>query len=911
MTANRTQLWLLCAVFMVFLYGCRREAFEPDGDGHPVSFTAGRSAVDAKTTFSGNQGSPGIESLTWDEGDRIRIYCEQSSSPARKYDDYILIPNTDKTTASVETAYPGSRGLVWGSGSHTFYSLYPSPTSEGAPRGINLGVEDGRGIATAVIPSNQDISQVSVSPSNAYYADMNLAYMTARASATEGGQVSLSFSPIVTTFYATVRNVTPSELHVESIRLSSATTPLCGTYKASINADGTHGFSYESGSETYVAIGDYARTDDNSVISASFGPDGLAIPVGESMTVALFAIPEDISGLTLTVSSVENGDVSLKIKDNQDQWLTFSGGYKHNLDNIGLPTVSHTVSVSPTVISYNYLGSYSDQEFTVESSRTVGATVYDMPWKTQILASGQWVDLEDVISEGEYQWLSELPLSSQDPADVAAATTRTYRRSVPARAVTSHEERLRSGVIYASDGVTEVTHNTPETAVDLSCYNFVTKTMESSSSTANTYVISSPGYYKIPLVFGNAVENGSHNADTYTGKAGLGHINDFICPFPNSSGTESSIHLVATRPWLNAARSQSARIDWEKYSHWDETLGEMVTSYRKNGDPTAVSVVDNISVVSGSGNERYMIFHVDETNIRPGNVIIASLDSYGNIQWSWQLWITDQTMTPLSVNNGSTDYMVLPVNLGWTDLGKGQYYAPREAVLRFASTIKEGVYSQQFTVRQREEETVSTSGWSTFYQWGRKDPMTEGPTVVYTNDGYLHESIKMPSYIMYDASSYWTDRYYDWTIHNYNNLWDSKNTSWATPSSVMPNQKTVYDPSPRGFCVAPDTAWDGFETYGYSRAGSEGVWFYTDPGRESSAFFPAAGYMDYLTAQVVRTGPTGYWTYHPGQNVQRRASYNLKFQYDAVGESLTLSTRTLEGADRSYGLCVRPVVYGN
>ena len=67
--------------------------------------------------------------------------------------------------------------------------------------------------------------------------------------------------------------------------------------------------------------------------------------------------------------------------------------------------------------------------------------------------------------------------------------------------------------------------------------------------------------------------------------------------------------------------------------------------------------------------------------------------------------------------------------------------------------------------------------------------------------------------------------------------------------------------------------------------------------------------MDYLTAAVVDDGPSGYWTYHPGENVQRRSSYNLKFQYIEGGGSVSVNCKTLDGADRAYGMSVRSVAY--
>ena len=44
-------------------------------------------------------------------------------------------------------------------------------------------------------------------------------------------------------------------------------------------------------------------------------------------------------------------------------------------------------------------------------------------------------------------------------------------------------------------------------------------------STANCYVISAPGHYLIPLVYGNAIENGATNSNAYISHATAGNSN--------------------------------------------------------------------------------------------------------------------------------------------------------------------------------------------------------------------------------------------------------------------------------------------------------------------------------------------------------------------------------------------------
>lgn len=920
---------------VLFCTGCAREELYEHSSEIRFGAKAPVSHI-TKTAYSYHHETIGTElweRIDWENGDLIRILSDQVSSPT-KYADYDITLSGAQgvTSQATASAHGGTEALQWGSGVHTFFAMYPSEHTTGTEDGIGLELTGSTSArATAVLPADQSAQAKTItledSSTAVYYGNMKLAYMTAATTASEGAdQVTLSFKPMVTTFFVTVANTTGNAMTLRKVELSSSSSALSGMYRINLDSSNARPGAYQYWNGTTWAGS--VNAEGRNSIHASF-PEGVSIPAtgNNSVTVALFALPHEITNLTLSVTSDETGTISLPLKYN-GAFLSFTGENKHNLNNIGVPTVSYTLDVDRALITYDYTGAYApdEQEFTVTSFKSIGTSDIVTPWETQVWIDndddgvqddGEWYALADALGDPAYAWLAGFPTTSAsaclDPDPDNSAFTRTFRKDIAAREVTSHEERLRNGVVYDTDGVTPVVHNSAATAVDLSYYDFVNKKLESSRYTANTYIVSAPGYYKIPLVFGNAIENGQRVPDSYNGRTGAGHLNYFICP--TGAGTESSIHLVSTRPWLNAGRSMGARIHWEKYSHWDESQQETVTAHRSWSDAAGVTVVDDLSIVTGTGNERYLVFHVSEQNIRPGNLILAAMsesDGTGNVCWSWQIWITDQDMHPQTINNGTSDYAILPVNLGWTDLEKGLYYEKREAVLRFSSTERTGLVSAHtLTVRQAEKDLLSTNGWSTFYQWGRKDPMTDGPTKTYDNDGMVHESIKHPGNIMYDKGSFFGDRYYDWTVNNYNNLWDSKNTSWASPSGDLPNHKTVYDPSPRRYCVPPDKTFDGFGTYGYREANASGVYFYTNASMNETAFFPAAGFMNYINAQSSQGNSilNGYWTYHPWQNVQRRTSYAMTFTYNNSTSTATVNLTDYNEKDRAYAYSVRPVSY--
>ncbi len=885
--------------------------------GDDIVFGAeNKSLLGTKTSYSGITDAADMERVNWISGDRIRIYCAEAeaSTTTDGYSDYDVAESGENGKTDAGSLSTSGVSMKWGdTEKHVFYSVYPVPGESGVQAGVAMDAN----VVTAVLPSDQSFqSPLTNELSKDYYADMKLAYMTAAATGQlhETGDILLSFTPIVTTFYVTVKNPDASAIHVKKVKLSSSSSPLCGTYKAVLSESNDRTYTYKLAGGSYVNYGDYALTDSNSSISATFSGNGVELAQNETLTVALFALPHTIGNLTLTVVSTENGTSSLDIKDDGGNWLSFTGGNKHNLNNIGLPTLEYRLSVDKVQLTYDYTGvrSSSAQDFTVTSGRIVnGSTETLGGWVTMVkTGSGtdDWTPLADVLADSNYSWLTGLPLSSEGL--LATDVSKLYQEDVAAQEVTSHVDRLKNA--------TEL--GTMASPVDLSRWDFVNRTQDSGQYTANCYVIQAPGWYMFPLVYGNGVENGTINQGSYVGQNGAGHLNNFG-NYNNNSIRNAWIE--SDRAGTSYITCNSTRIHWQQYSVWDDANDVPVTSggLYSNASYTDPQVLTNIDIISGSGG-RYIRFYVSPENIRPGNALIAALNSDGDVVWSWHIWITDQSMNLSVVNNGSSSYTILPVNLGWIDLGKGQFYQSRRATLRFDSTEKEGLCSGEMVVEQAECETVSTQGWSTYYQWGRKDPFVEGLFTVHSDDTNTGGSVRHPSNLFWDTSTYrlvWSGSlngtYYDWVIENYNNLWDSQCTKYGikstvtmntndpvAPSGNLPTYKTVYDPSPRKFCVSPDYAWNSFSS-GHEGGFDKGYFFYTTTG---TTFFPAAGYIDHETGALqAKEGGGYYWTNHATYGVQCRISYTLNFTSSAV------NTLYYQNMNRADARSVRSVSYDN
>ena len=206
-----------------------------------------------------------------------------------------------------------------------------------------------------------------------------------------------------------------------------------------------------------------------------------------------------------------------------------------------------------------------------------------------------------------------------------------------------------------------------------------------------------------------------------------------------------------------------------------------------------------------------------DADTQEGNAVVAAKDGSGNIVWSWHIWVTKQTFATLTtVATGSHDYQVTPVNLGWVG------------------------------------DAVS-QGTNTFYQWGRKDPFPGMGSVTYsTSSATIADNIKNPTTFYNVGGKPSNTTYY--------NMWDAKQT--GTDNIATATVKTVYDPSPAGFCVPTGNLY----YYMNNGSGVSSRWDYTNNGCNLTSvtpnvFFPASGYRDYNDhnkGSLTDVGSNGY-----------------------------------------------------
>lgn len=301
-------------------------------------------------------------------------------------------------------------------------------------------------------------------------------------------------------------------------------------------------------------------------------------------------------------------------------------------------------------------------------------------------------------------------------------------------------------------------------------------------TTANCYIVSAPGYYTFPLVYGNARKNGVDNTVAYQSNTFKDYQDNKI-----------------TQPQISGAAS--AALLWQ----------------------TADGLVSEVSLSGG-----YITFRVSEETICQGNASIAVKDASGTIMWSWHIWVTDEkvweTKAVSHQTNGTTyTYNISTHNLGW--VLEPQYYETRRAYIRFRQ--KESGKTAIMLVRQGGCEyfdgpDAAYYGINPVYQWGRKDPFViDIFQSEYTGDGQTRRSvgtaIQHPNTYYYINKTYYTikDEYnmeayvliLNWQDEDNPDMWNANGTyangDWGayTTDAESNTVKTIYDPCPPGLCV--------------------------------------------------------------------------------------------------------------
>ena len=528
--------------------------------------------------------------------------------------------------------------------------------------------------------------------------------------------------------------------------------------------------------------------------------------------------------------------------------------YTTNLQVKGTPhlTVSGTQS---------FPGSGGSGTLSVQSYISYGdGTTNLLPWTTEFSTDGG-----STWSSTAPSWLTGIPAS-----DPGSLYDKPFSYTVSASAgFNPHTVALRS-----ASAVTN--------------YDLSTDGGATAVNTANCYLVNAPGTYRLPLVYGNGIKNGATNASAYTSTASGSTI---LSHFLNHMGAWISMPYIY---------DNSGCMPSDCCLVWQDANG----------------LVSNVHL---SDDHHYLEFEVAQATICQGNAVVAVRDASNRIMWSWHIWVTDYklgTELQTTTNYQGVTYKFLPYNIGWCDPQAAVPSMPAVSVqVRIIpDPILVQTPARTVTIsRSATPAQATVSGNNPYFQWGRKDPMLPGlvsglngvDKSFFSDSGYAFGASNLGtsinSYIqnphLFNTSYYMDNLYY--------NLWSANNT--VTTANDNPVVKTIYDPSPVGFCMPPSNAWTGFTTTGnYTNIVSQirGTWDSTvSPAGYNfditggTAYFPASGYRYGSSRALGGVGSHGYcWSAVP------YSASNGRYLHFVAG-----GVNPLSDTYRGYGFTVRPV----
>ena len=459
--------------------------------------------------------------------------------------------------------------------------------------------------------------------------------------------------------------------------------------------------------------------------------------------------------------------------------VSFLGGTKNFVINSYKKTFYGSTVAVPWELEYTY----KDGDFPVSSVQTT---------QTDIVSQFAFKGDGSVVGENNAITVSE-----------------QVARSKPWRS--QHTKTLRSSTFLGS----------ASNPIDLSA----------GKQTANCYVVDAPGYYKFPLVYGNA-----RNADNSANTDAYG-----TTTFVDHQGVQ------ITSPYIYATNS-GANVPHDAGIVWQDAPS-LIT-------PSSVKL---------TADKHYIEFEINKNNICEGNSVLAVRDADNNIMWSWHIWVTDRDLdNPIEVVNdpsvaGALTSYVMVVPLGWCD-DEVRIFDKRTINVKVKQT-ESGGKTGSFSFDQLSADSTFTLGYNAlYYQWGRKDPMpgcvsADGVDKPLYDYMYKWQPVKdivpVSKSIQFPYFFYYSGLNKCWTTEHSIEFWDKGNTVLTVNNN--PIHKTIYDPCPSLYTIPASAAFTGFSKNGIVNGGpsdlnisgtfNKGAYFYTGVGT-NTIFIPVLGWRE-------------------------------------------------------------------
>ncbi|WP_315348832.1 hypothetical protein [Prevotella melaninogenica] len=434
-------------------------------------------------------------------------------------------------------------------------------------------------------------------------------------------------------------------------------------------------------------------------------------------------------------------------------------------------------------------------------------------------------------------------------------------------------------------------------------------------NTANCYVISAPGYYMIPLVYGNAIKNGQTNTSAYKSTAPNTPLT-FGSP---KKSTDVILHNFVDH------KSQNITDPWIEKTNGKANNGVNGAEVTWSDENNLVTLLPGSPIYRDASGNAYVKFEVKKENLKSGNTVI-SVKKGNTILWSWHLWFAPKTaLDEIPVMNAqNTVYKFTNEPLGWkpTKWIATSYSTPRTVKIKVEQTVANNGTKQFGVITIIQDAHIERRGTATYYQWGRNNafPGTDATlpqgSIVKGNDQiHMNNKIQYPNYFFTTKFVGGIIDPYDGLtkFHYFYNLWSMNNYRRGDKDAANNIEvvKTIYDPCPVGFNVPTNGAFSGFTTNGKNEGPmnvngtnvnatydlNTGHLFWTNSSKTETIYFPATGFRNAVDDKINQANSSGnYWSADP-QDYNNGCAMGFN---DSKVLPLNFNIRT-------FGLSVRPV----
>ena len=616
---------------------------------------------------------------------------------------------------------------------------------------------------------------------------------------------------------------------------------------------------------------------------------GVSVSTGQNPNVTImgndgdnytfYMIPQQLTGLvTAYVHCTDGTTITVPLKG---EWKAGT---------------TRTYKLSQTTSSWTYTLTPTDPSraanFDETQSQSYGITSYrQAPDGTQQAVAWKVVGY-DADGDGTFSmsekpaWLTSLSKTEGDGGTAADQGTATLTKDV--------DDLLAKRNKVLKDATALGSASAP---YDLSLHNVQGATI--ARSTANSYVISAPGHYRIPLVYGNAIKNGNNNPSSYkTSNTGAYILSNF---------QDHAGHAIDD-PWIEKTHGgANASVDG----------AEVVWA-----DAADLVHLSSTPISHDASGNAFLDFEVTEHDIQSGNAVVAVTKGSGaskTVLWSWHLWFAPKdALDKIKVtNHQNVNYYFTKEALGWkpTQWSGSTYSSARTVKVKVEQTVANNSTKQAAVINITQNPGNVKKGANTLYQFGRKDAFP-GVATSDLKAGGITENAGNNMSITNNIQN--PDKFYIYGIsvlmyYGYYNLWSADNTveGGYNQGNDNPVVKTVYDPCPVGFKMPANNAFTGFTANGQNNGimnvdGTDNLQtyqnnfghnFWTSSSKTATIYFPASGRRSYDGGSLNVVGYAGfYWSAVPSGN-----NYSCYLAFVSNGVS------PLHENPRAFGCAARPV----